>query len=79
MPRQTLGIAIGLSQAPPALSLRPGRPLGSNGLQSQQILDPDRQLSHAHARGVVDGGGDRRSDPRQADFANAAGAQFVQV
>jgi hypothetical protein len=52
--------------------------LGSNGLRSQQILDPDRQLSHAHAGGVVDGGGDRRSDPCQADLTNAAGAQFVQ-
>jgi hypothetical protein len=49
MPRQALGIAIGLSQAVPALSLRPGQPLGSNGLRSQQILDPDRQLSHAQA------------------------------
>jgi hypothetical protein len=55
------------------------RRLRSNDLRCQQILDPDWQLPHPHAGGVVDGGGDRRSDPCQADLTNAAGAQLVQV
>src|SRR5258705_1997159 len=62
-----------------ALSLRPGQPLGSNDLRCQKVLYTDWQLPHAHAGGVVDGGGDRRSDPCQADLTNAAGAQIVQV
>jgi hypothetical protein len=41
------------------------------------MFHPISGTSPAHAGGVVDGAGDRRSDPCQADFANAAGAQFV--
>ena len=51
---------------------------GQDG-RGEQVLDLDRQFAHAHAGGVIGRGGDGGGDAGQADLADPAGAEFVDL
>src|SRR6266404_1918758 len=52
--------------------------LGQNR-RCEQVLDPDWQLAHAHACGVIRSSCDRSGDTGQPDFSDSASAQRVHV
>src|SRR5947208_1308416 len=55
------------------------RELMERNTSRQQILDLHRQFPHANSCCVMDRGGDAGGDAGQADFADAAGAEFVNL
>src|SRR5689334_8852493 len=63
-----------------AVCLGTGRTYPSPAIVSrQQLIERDRQIAHADARGVIDGVGDGSGGADDADLANALHAHGVDV
>jgi hypothetical protein len=54
-------------------------PVSGQDGRGEEVLDLDRQFAHAHAGGVAGRRGDGGGDAGEADLADPAGAEFVDL